>query len=316
MTDFARRPFLTPARLAALAFIFTFAAQAKAASTTHVYLIEGSDLSPRVQNRVVELLGQVASVQLTEVADAETLKPEPGSVVISIGDSPFTSQLISKQDLDAQGPEGFVVRSGPIGKGAIIIAASGNAAADERTTMKVNRGLSYAAYEVLQQIGFRFLHPYTPGIPKTLTLPAANSSINVVEKPRWPTRAVHLHTMHPIELAHVLNGWGPNGPQDAQGFSALLPEWDLFLEWMIAHRQNAIEWVLLADKTHTSFNDSPERMTRLQKLVQMSHAWGLLTGIDVGVIFEQQNMWRLLRTVSRHGCKPALSRFVRASKYG
>jgi hypothetical protein len=77
-----------------------------------------------------------------------------------------------------------------------------------------------------------------------------------------------------------------------------LKEWDLFGEWMIAHRQNQVEWVLLADKTHLTFNDSPERIERLKKLVEMSHAWGLLTGIDVGVIFEQQNMWRLLRTVS------------------
>lgn len=293
MTEKALRSLATSAAFVFASLALHSASQA-APATTHVYLVEGDDLAPRLQDRLVELLGRVAGLQLTEVSDAATLKPEAGSVVLSIGATPFTTQLISAQDLAAQGPEGFVVRSG-LQNGALVIATTGNAAQGERTSMKVNRGVSYGAYEVLQQIGFKFLHPYTPTVPKTLTLPAINSSINVVEKPRWPTRAVHWHTMHPIELAHVLNGWGPNGPQDVQGFNSLLPEWDLFLEWMIAHRQNAIEWVLLADKTHTSFNDSPERMARLTKLVQMSHAWGLLTGIDVGVVFEQQNMWRLLR---------------------
>ena len=67
---------------------------------------------------------------------------------------------------------------------------------------------------------------------------------------------------------------------------------------MIAHRQSQVEWVLLADKTHVTFNDSALRISRLKRLVEMSHAWGLLTGIDVGIIFEQQNMWRLLRNVT------------------
>lgn len=281
--------------LSLLSLLLTCPARAAGAKSTHVYLVEGSNVAARVQDRLFELLQKVAGIQLTEVSDAAALKPEAGSVVLSIGDTPFTRSLISEADLSAQGPEGFLVRSGR-DNGALVIATTGNAAQGERTSMTGHRGVSYGAYEVLQQIGFRFLHPYTPSIPKNLVLPAVTTTINVVEKPRWPTRAIHWHTMHPIELAHVLNGWGPAGPQDAQGFNSLLPEWDLFLEWMIAHRQNAIEWVLLADKTHISFNDSPERIARLQRLVQMSHAWGLLTGIDVGVVFEQQNMWRLLRT--------------------
>jgi len=40
------------------------------------------------------------------------------------------------------------------------------------------------------------------------------------------------------------------------------------------------------------------KITPTSMPVRRPHAWGLLTGIDVGVIFEQQNMWRLLRNVS------------------
>jgi hypothetical protein len=280
--------------ISGLVALFSFGAHASPSlSTTSVYLIQGNDVAPRVKSRVSELLKGLSNVTVTEGSANAT--PSDAQLIISIGDTPTTRALISKEDVARQGSEGFVVRS-KNENGIVTIATDGNPASGERTSMKTNRGLSFGAYEVLQQIGFHFNHPFEPKTPKTLTLPATD--LNIDEKPRWPARGLHLHTMHPIELTHVLNGWGPNGPQDVAGFNSALKEWDLFGEWMIAHRQNQVEWVLLADKTHVTFNDSGDRIARLKKLVEMSHAWGLLTGIDVGVIFEQQNMWRLLRNVS------------------
>lgn len=260
--------------------------------TTQVYFVVGSNLTDRIEARIPQLLGKVPNIRVSVVKDASALKPEAGSIVLALGDSAITRTLISKDEVKKLGSEGFVVRSKVNADGALIIATDGNAASGERTSMKTNRGVSFGAYEVLQQVGFRFFHPFSPLAPQSLSRP---TDLAVNEKPRWPTRGLHWHTMHPIELANVLNGWGPKGPNDAAGFNSLLNEWDLFGEWMIAHRQNTVEWVLLADKTFTAFNDSDERIRRLEKLVDMSHAWGLITGIDVGIVFEQQNMYRLLR---------------------
>lgn len=299
---------LTYVLTASLAGFTSTSAQADATNvapqTLNVYLVEGANLAPRVRSRVTALLKSVASAHVIEISDTTQIPSSAKGLVVSIGDTPITRGLIPETELAEQGPEGFIVRS-KSSLGLTTIAANGNAARAERTTSTTNRGVSFAAYEILQQLGFHFYHPFTPTAPGALVLPlnSANAGvINVKEKPRWPTRGLHLHTMHPIELAHVLNGWGPDGPannaKDTAGFEAELREWDLFLEWMIAHRQNQVEWVLLADKTHLTYNDSPERIARLKTVVDMSHAWGLLSGIDVGLIFEQQNMWRLLRNVT------------------
>ena len=54
-----------------------------------------------------------------------------------------------------------------------------------------------------------------------------------------------IHTMHPIELADFLNGWGPEGLWDNTGFDAGFKEWELYLHWLVANRQNHVLWVLL-----------------------------------------------------------------------
>ena len=64
-----------------------------------------------------------------------------------------------------------------------------------------------------------------------------------------------MHTLHPLELTHVLNGWGPGGPDDELGWRELLPEWELFLEWLVANRQNRAEWVLLMAPSWQEFAD-------------------------------------------------------------
>lgn len=258
---------------------------------TKVYLVMGADVGARLKTRLPELLAKVPKAEIIVAESTTSLEPDSNSLVISIGDTAISREVIPAIDLAAQGPEGFIVRSSVRGESTYLVA-EGNPAKAERTSMHVNRGTNFAAYEALQSLGFRFLHPFKPSHPDVLTLSA---TINTGEKPRWPSRGLHLHTMHPLELTHVLNGWGPRGPDDAAGFESLTKEWDLYCEWMIAHRQNTHEWVLLADKDHPDFTDSSVRLARLKHLVEMSHAWGLITGIDVGLVLEQQNMWRLLR---------------------
>lgn len=89
----------------------------------------------------------------------------------------------------------------------------------------VNRGLIYAAYSLLGELGFGFLHPLQPLIPRVFSLPArpvryllsltvVMSQLNITEMPYWPVRGLHYHTEHPLELTNYLNGWGVNNFTD------------------------------------------------------------------------------------------------------
>src|SRR5581483_10945739 len=123
---------------------------------------------------------------------------------------------------------------------------------------------------------------------------AALAPVDRKESPRWPSRGVHIHTMHPIELCEVLNGWGHGDPADDVGFHAMLADWDRFLEWAIANRQNRVEWFLLAADSWRSFASSPTRQARLAELVARAHAWGLLAGADVPIAEKQQHAWKMI----------------------
>ncbi|HWB74499.1 MAG TPA: hypothetical protein VG755_06080, partial [Nannocystaceae bacterium] len=154
-------------------------------------------------------------------------------------------------------------------------------------------GLGYGAYAVLEELGFAFLHPLAPMRPEAL--PAALPTIDRTSSPRWPIRGLQLHTMHPLELTELLNGWGPNGYDDEAGWNAMLPEWDAFLEWTLANRQNRVHWVLLRSEPWAEFADGQERIERLRTLVDRAHEYGVWVGFDTPIRQHQQNTWRLIR---------------------
>jgi hypothetical protein len=262
-------------------------------AASQVYLMFGADLEPRLKSRVSELVGSVPGVQVVEISEPTPFTPPSGSLVLSFGDTSITRKFIDTAELNQQGPEGFIVRSGVAG-GVTYVTTQGAAAQGERTSITGNRGLSFGTYELLQDLGFRFLHPLKPHVPSALGL---SHAVNIVEHPRWPTRSVHLHTQHPIELTDLLNGWGPGGTSDLAGWTASLPNWELTLEWLIAHRQNGVDWVLLDDKVDPKFNYSQDRWYRLNKLVTVAHQWGILAGVSFGITLQQQNCWHLIEKI-------------------
>ena len=75
--------------------------------------------------------------------------------------------------------------------------------------------------------------------------------------------------MHPTELTDLLNGWGPGGPGDAAGWEAMLPEWSALMEWLLANRQNRVQWVLLDDPAWGDFSEGAVRQQRLKRLVDI-----------------------------------------------
>ena len=101
--------------------------------------------------------------------------------------------------------------------------------------------------------------------------------------------------MHPIELADFLNGWGPEGLWDNTGFDAGFKEWELYLHWLVANRQNHVLWVLLWAEDWADFAESDERFRRLTRIVDAAHVYGLQVGVDVPIALHQQHSYQLLR---------------------
>lgn len=217
-----------------------------------------------------------------------------GSLALAIGDTRLTRVLISQAERDALSPEGLRLRSGVLGA-APLLCADGRPADDARqhgNRILGNRGAAYAAYALLQRLGFAFLHPLAPASVETLSAPA--SPLDVTERPRWPIRGMQLHTMHPLELTDLLQGFGPAGHADEAGWRAMLPEWDRYLEWMLAHRQNYVHWVLLEAASWQDFSRGPTRLSRLRELVERAHAFGVRIGVDAPIVLAQQHAFRLI----------------------
>lgn len=238
----------------------------------------GRDLPGNVRLRVIDLLVRAGERDLVVLADGGT-EPVSG-VTLCCGSTPIGRQLVPDAEVARLGAEGILLRSGSIRERAVVVAAGASG------------GALFSTYALLAELGFGFLHPLAPVIPARLTVPVAGWQRS--ERPHWPLRGLHLHTMHPTELSHVLNGWGPQGPDDAAGWQSLLPEWTSFLEWMVANRQNYVQWVLLENRDWLEFSRSGRRQMRLTKLIEMAHSWGLKVGLDAPIALEQQNGFRLI----------------------
>ena len=59
----------------------------------------------------------------------------------------------------------------------------------------------------------------------------------------------------------------------------MLPQWDLYLEWMVANRQNEVEWILLKADSWADYAVSPERQARLRELTDRCHRHGIACGV-------------------------------------
>ena len=56
----------------------------------------------------------------------------------------------------------------------------------------------WATYDFLQRLGIRYFHPEQTVYPKRLRWPA--HPINIVERPDFQSRSIHVHREHPVEL--------------------------------------------------------------------------------------------------------------------
>lgn len=172
-----------------------------------------------------------------------------------------------------------------------------------------NIGAHFAAYEVLQRLGFGFLHPLQPLVPEQLNLSSfADGRFDLKERPYFPIRGVHYHTEHPLELMEFLNGFdvdysapvsappamelhklpranikqriegATKALRDGESWESMIPEFERAMEWTVANKQNRWEWILLYAEEWDAFAWSDLRKTRISRIVDIAHAWGVVAG--------------------------------------
>lgn len=238
----------------------------------------GADVPEAVRTRVLAHLRAVEPTVQAIDAEREPILRN-GARWLSIGDTMASRSLAGEPA--ALGEEGYRIKGEAVEGGHRLVAFGTSA-----------RGNGYAAYALMEQLGFAFLHPLAPHRPTAL---GAIAVADATRTPRWHDREIHLHTQHPLELTELLQGWGSQGPTDRAGFEAMLPEWDAYLEWLLANGQNGVEWFLLYADSWKEFADSDERFDRLRLLVDRTHDFALRAGIDVPIVFGQQHAYRLVR---------------------
>jgi hypothetical protein len=265
--------------------------EAEQVGSRHVVVQFGDDIAPAVRGRLQDHVEQASTEPVSVVgADVAVGDLDVDALVIGIGDTTVTRALIGTDELVKLGDEGYLLRSANVGQRSTI-GVDGKSTAREGAD---DVGALYGAYALLEQLGFGFLHPLEPTPP--LALPGKAPAVDRASSPRWPQRGLQLHTMHPLELTDMLQGWGPGGPTDKAGWEASLDQWDTFLEWMVANGQNRVHWVWLASEKWADFADSDERIERIERLVDRAHAFGIEVGLDVPLRLQQQNAARLVQT--------------------
>jgi len=251
-----------------------------------LYLVFGPDLLPGPRARIEAHLRR-ASADPVILLDPEALpdRPSASSLVLSFGDTAVTRAVLTA----SIAPEGFAIRSGNL-SGARVFAVAGRGQTVD-ALHQGNLGLAFGSYALLEELGFAFLHPLEATIPPRLEIPR---DVTLDRAPRWHWRGLQLHTMHPLELADLLNGWGMAGPEDEHSWQSMLPDWDEFLEWMVANGQNHVHWLPLAGASWREFANSPVRYARFAQLTARAHAFGIAAGADVALVQQQQHAWKII----------------------
>lgn len=220
------------------------------------------DIDPLVQSQITSLLGNPVVYPPTKPAP-----PGSNTLIISFG------QTASSIPIPPPPKSGYKILT----SGTTYISCVGDSL---QTTI-------FASYQILQQLGFRFYHPFDPVVPPTLTI----APINITASPVNGIRLHHYHTEHPLEMTETLQGLGPFD-------TGRLHEWTLYLQWIAAHRMTHVEWVVLCDESYKSFCWSTQRQQRFQTLIDTAHRFGVKVFLDVAIAMRQQHAMHMIEDTS------------------
>jgi len=179
---------------------------------------------------------------------------------------------------DARAQAGFaqadgyaIVRLDPPGGTRLLVVANDSA------------NLAFGAYALLEELGARFFHPKDELVP-ALEHPWVPFAIHVSRAPAFAKRGIQLHTLHPIEYAHVFNE-----PSDEH-----LADAKRFIDWLVKTGQNYFQWVELATVDFASWRPYA------QAIVDYAHSRGVRVGACVQIWggASLQNNFVLVKTAS------------------
>lgn len=246
---------------------------------------------------------------------------------LSFGNTTLATSIVGASTLAPLGSEGFAVRAVAGSNGTTFVVANGNPYVPPASASRVvpswiastgtYGGALFGAYAALESLGFAFLHPLAPIIPAAFDVAGALATANRTEAPALHFRAWHYHSEHPLELTDVLQGFdasttlnfslaaasasaasaastssSSSSPSSYfESWASMVPQVGLFYEWLVANRQNRVEWVLLWDPAWGVFANSSVRQGRLATLTSLAHGWGLQAGADVPIAEIQQHAW-------------------------
>ncbi len=136
-------------------------------------------------------------------------------------------------------------------------------------------GAQYGAADALENLGYRFRHPFDPYVP---IVPKDAGATGTLHQPQIPVRGFQLHTLHPIESHFAF--WIPSAGSTDDAHR--------IINWVIANRGNYLQWSGLNDIIR-----DPARYAAWKpferELIDYAHARGIRVGIEIEM-FGQANL--------------------------
>lgn len=141
------------------------------------------------------------------------------------------------------------------------------------------QGASYGLYELVRDVGVRYIHPEETALPipdETLALGAYDGDVEV---PRFDRRGFHEHTQHPI----VASDFYLRPGDDMRVFASN------YLRWLFRNRQNVASFHMLRTVELDTWTPY------IQDINAEADALFIETGVVIGFVDEQQNAFKTYR---------------------
>lgn len=128
-------------------------------------------------------------------------------------------------------------------------------------------GAQYGLSAALENLGFRFRHPYDTYVPKGPH--DRGGTLGVVHRPEVRERGIQLHTLHPIESYFAFWEPSPDNTSDAHRI----------IDWLVKNRGNYLHWVALDDIMDPKLHETWKPFQR--ELIDYAHMRGVRVGINL-----------------------------------
>jgi len=129
-------------------------------------------------------------------------------------------------------------------------------------------GAQYGVSAALENLGFRFRHPYDTYAPRQ---PAdQGATLGVVHKPETRERGMQLHTLHPIEGYFAFWEPSPGNTSDAHRI----------IDWLVKNRGNYLHWVALDDIMKDADHHAKWKVFT-RELIDYAHMRGIRVGQNI-----------------------------------